>query len=132
MFCFYRYIRKNADRKFSNFMSKHTDDNYFSQQDIALPKYPTNKRTLYSQATSNTNTQGTEYGQGYSQSFEDTHSPYALSEEEVYDKANKRRHIVKERAIYSRAIDTVYDSTKQHTRQARKDGTYDHVFGTNN
>ncbi|VDI58328.1 Hypothetical predicted protein, partial [Mytilus galloprovincialis] len=127
-----RYIRKKSDTKFSNFMSKHTDDNYFGQQDIALPQYPTNNKTLSSQATGSTNTQGTECGQGYSHPSSDTHSPYAMSEEEIYDKANERRHVVKDRAVYSRAIDTVYDSPEQHTRQERNDGTYDPVFGTNN
>ncbi|CAC5410575.1 unnamed protein product [Mytilus coruscus] len=124
-----RYIRKSSDQKFSNIMSKNTDDNYLGQQDIALPQYPTNDRILYSQATNSTDTQGIKGGQGYSHPSNDTQSPYALSEEGVYDKANERRHIVKDTAVYSRAIDTVYDSPEQHTRHDRKEGTYDHVFG---
>ncbi|CAC5410579.1 unnamed protein product [Mytilus coruscus] len=119
-----RYIRKKSDKKFSNFMSKHTDDNYFGQQDIALPQYPTNNRILYSEATSSTNTPGTEGGQVYCHPSKVTQSPYALSEEGVYDKANEKRHVVKDTAVYSRAIDTVYDSPEQQTRQERKEGTY--------
>lgn len=110
---------------------KKTDDNYFGHQDIALPQHTTSNGIIYTQANS-TNTQGIEDGKGYSHQPTDTQSPYALSEEGVYDKANGKRHVVKDTAIYSRAIDTVYDSPEQHTRQERKEGTYDHVFGQKN
>ncbi|CAC5410580.1 unnamed protein product [Mytilus coruscus] len=45
-----RYIRKDSDRKFSNFMSKstdHADDDYIGVQNIALPQYLSNKKVLY-------------------------------------------------------------------------------------
>ncbi|CAC5358897.1 unnamed protein product [Mytilus coruscus] len=123
-----RCIRKNSDKKFSNFMSNATDDNYLGQQDIALPQYPTNNKVLYSH-NSNKNTTQNDDGQDYSHPSKDTESPYALSEEGVYDKTNERRHVVKDTDIYSRTVDTVYDSSEQHMRQDRKEETYDHVFG---
>ncbi|CAC5398275.1 unnamed protein product [Mytilus coruscus] len=125
-----RYIRENSDRKFSNFMSNTTDDNYLGQQDIALPQYPTNNKVLYSQVpNSNTDMTKKEDSQEYSYPSKDTESPYALSEEGVYDKTNERRHVVKDTDVYSRTVDTVYDSSEQHMRQERKEETYDHVFG---
>lgn len=110
-------------------MRKNADDNYIGQQGISLPKYPTNNRILYNQATNRTNTQVIESGQEYSQPSKDAQSLYALSEEGVYDKANEKRHVVNDTAVYSRAIDTMYDSTDQHNIQESKEGTYDHVFG---
>ncbi|CAC5410564.1 unnamed protein product [Mytilus coruscus] len=125
-----RCIRKNSDKKFSNFMSNATDDNYLGQQDIALPQYPTNNKVLYSQVpNSNKDTTKNKDGQDYSHPSKDTESPYALSEEGVYDKTNERRHVVKDTDVYSRTVDTVYDSSEQHMRQDRKEETYDHVFG---
>ncbi|CAG2226739.1 unnamed protein product [Mytilus edulis] len=115
-----RNMRKNPDNK--------TDDNYFGHQNIALPQHTTSDGIMYTQAK-NTNTQEIEGGHGYSHPSEDTQSPYALSEDGVYDKANENRHVVNDTAVYSRAVDTMYDSTDQHNRQERKEGTYDHVFG---
>ncbi|XP_063446704.1 uncharacterized protein LOC134726233 [Mytilus trossulus] len=59
----------------------------------------------------------------------ETDSPYALSVEGVYDKTNERRHVVNDTDVYSRTVDTVYDSAEQQTRPNRKEETYDHVFG---
>ncbi|CAC5410569.1 unnamed protein product [Mytilus coruscus] len=125
-----RYVSKDSNRKFSNFMSQNTDDDYIGQQNIALPQYPPNKKVPNSQVTDNiTNTTKKEDGQDYSYPCKDTQSPYGLSEEGVYDKTNERRHVVNDADEYSRAVDTVYDSAEQNTKQDRKEETYDHVVG---
>ncbi|XP_052070958.1 uncharacterized protein LOC127709444 [Mytilus californianus] len=129
-FVWRRYVSKDSDRKFLNFMSKTTDDDYIGQQNIALPQYPSNKKVLNSQGTnSSTNTTKNKDGQDYSHPSKDTQSPYVLSEEGVYDKTNEQRHVVNNSNVYSHAVDTMYDSAKQNTRQDGKEETYDHVFG---
>ncbi|CAC5410584.1 unnamed protein product [Mytilus coruscus] len=80
-------------------------------------------------ASNSTNTPKKEDGTDYSHPSKETESPYALSEDGVYDKTNEKRHVVKGTEKYSRTVDTVYDSSEQHMRQERKEGTYDHVFG---
>ncbi|CAC5410565.1 unnamed protein product [Mytilus coruscus] len=125
-----RCIREHSDKTFSNFMNNTTDENYSGQQDIALPQYPTNNKVLYSQVPNrNTDTIKNEDGQDNSHPSKDPESPYTLSEEGVYDKTNERRHVVNDTDMYSRTVDTVYDSAEQHMKQDRKEETYDHVFG---
>ncbi|XP_063440862.1 uncharacterized protein LOC134721653 isoform X2 [Mytilus trossulus] len=125
-----RCTRENSDKKFSNFMSNATDENYLGQQDIALPQYPTNNKVLYSQVQKrDTDTTKNEDGQDCSHPSKDIESPYALSEEGVYDKTDDRRHIVNDTDMYSRTVDTVYDSAEQHIKEERKEETYDHFFG---
>ncbi|CAG2192316.1 unnamed protein product [Mytilus edulis] len=125
-----RCTRENSDKKFSNFMSNATEENYLGQQDIALPQYPTNNKVLYSQVQKHdTDTTKNEDGQDCSHPSKDTESPYALSEEGVYDKTNDRRHVVNDTDMYSRTVDTVYDSAEQHMKEDRKEETYDHFFG---
>ncbi|XP_063397351.1 uncharacterized protein LOC134681630 [Mytilus trossulus] len=124
-----RYIGKNSDKQISNSMKKNADDNYMGQQGISLPQYPSNNTKSHNQATNSTHAQGIEGGQEYSQPSKDAQSLYAMSEEGVYDKANEKRHVVNDTAVYSHAVDTMYDSTDRHNRQERKEGTYDHVFG---
>lgn len=100
------------------------------QQNVALPQYPSNKKVPNSQVTNNsTNTTQKENDQSYSYPSKDSQSPYALSEEGVYDKTNERRHVVNDTDAYSRTVDTVYDSAEQNTRLDSKEETYDHVFG---
>ncbi|XP_063446818.1 uncharacterized protein LOC134726349 [Mytilus trossulus] len=123
-------ILENSDKKFSNFMSNATGENYLGQQDIALPQYPTNNKVLYSQVQKHdTDTTKNEDGQDCSHPSKDTESPYALSEEGVYDKTDDRRHVVNDTDMYSRTVDTVYDSAEQHIKEDRKEETYDHFFG---
>ncbi|VDI08985.1 Hypothetical predicted protein [Mytilus galloprovincialis] len=124
-----RYICTNSDKKISNSMRKNADNNYIGQQGISLPQYPSNNRIVCDQATNSTPTQGIGGIQEYSHPSKDATSLYSLSEEGVYDKANENRHVVNDTAVYSRAIDTMYDSTDQHNIEESKDGTYDHVFG---
>ncbi|VDI76408.1 Hypothetical predicted protein [Mytilus galloprovincialis] len=125
-----RCTRENSDKKFSNFMSNATEDNYLGQQDIALPQYPSNNKVLYSQVQKHdTDTTKNEDGQDCSHPSKDTESPYALSEEGVYDKTDDRRHVVNDTDMYSRTVDTVYDSAEQHIKEERKEETYDHFFG---
>ncbi|CAG2219305.1 unnamed protein product [Mytilus edulis] len=124
-----RCILENSDKKFSNFMRNATEENYLGQQDIALPQYPTNNKVLYSQVQKHdTDTTKNEDGQDCSHQSKDTESPYALSEEGVYDKTNDRRHVVNDTDMYSRTVDTVYDSAEQHLKEERKEETYDHFF----
>ncbi|XP_076073393.1 uncharacterized protein LOC143044999 [Mytilus galloprovincialis] len=121
---------ENSDKKFSNFMNNATDENYSGQQDIALPQYPTTNKVLYSQVQKHdTDTTKNEDGQDCSHPSKDTESPYALSEEGVYDKTDDRRHVVNDTDMYSRTVDTVYDSAEQHIKEDRKEETYDHFFG---
>lgn len=107
MFSFYRYI------------SKTTVDNALDQHDIAPSQYPIDDNILYSQVS-----KGIQHN-----ASEDTQSPYSLSEKGLYDHTNERRHVVTNTDVYNHAVDTLYDSSEQHTRQDRREEIYDHVYG---
>ncbi|XP_076073391.1 uncharacterized protein LOC143044995 isoform X2 [Mytilus galloprovincialis] len=125
-----RHVSKDSDRKRPHFICRLPADDYVGQQNVAPPQYPSNKKVPNSQVTNNsTNTTQKENDQSYSYPSKDSQSPYALSEEGVYDKTNERRHVVNDTDAYSRTIDTVYDSAEQNTRLDSKEETYDHVFG---
>ncbi|XP_063444072.1 uncharacterized protein LOC134724769 isoform X2 [Mytilus trossulus] len=125
-----RYVKNDSKQTFSNIRGTNTDDEYIGHQNIALPQYPSPKKEPYSQGTnSSIHTTRNNDGQYYSHPSNDTQSPYALSEDGVYDKTNERRHVVNDTDEYSRTLDTVYDSAEQNTRKDRKEETYDHVFG---
>ncbi|CAG2219303.1 unnamed protein product [Mytilus edulis] len=105
------------------YISKTTVDNALDHHDIAPSEYPINMiddKILYSQVSK---------GIRQHDASEDTQSPYSLSEKGVYDHTNERRHVVTNTDVYSHAVDTVYDSSEQHTRQDQREEIYDHVFG---
>ncbi|XP_063446707.1 uncharacterized protein LOC134726235 [Mytilus trossulus] len=101
------------------YIRKTTVDNALDQQGIAPSEYTIDDKILYSQVSKSIKHNASE----------DTQSPYFLSEKELYDHTNERRHVVTNTDVYSHAVDTVYDSSEQHTRQDRREEIYDHVFG---
>ncbi|XP_063446617.1 uncharacterized protein LOC134726148 [Mytilus trossulus] len=53
---------------------------------------------------------------------------YAFNEDQ-YDVSGKHNGSAQQQVIYSRAVDTVYDSTSHNRQNNMSDETYDHAFG---